>query len=58
MKRATSVLPEIKRMLEISIHALVKRATGKGRPLIFLVFISIHALVKRATLRFIVCALR
>ena len=25
-------------MLEISIHALVKRATGKGRPLIFFGF--------------------
>ena len=33
----------------ISIHALVKRATGERLPLSSYFFISIHALVKRAT---------
>ena len=36
--------------LKISIHALVKRATGEYDKKLMAVEISIHALVKRATL--------
>ena len=43
------MLPALIALLDISIHALVKRATRKSLPLKHGCFISIHALVKRAT---------
>ena len=49
MKRATSDAMEVDILLKISIHALVKRATPKGKFATEGQKISIHALVKRAT---------
>ena len=36
-------------MFTISIHALVKRATGYVKGDVIITYISIHALIKRAT---------
>ena len=44
------MLPALIDLLDISIHALVKRATSFGSLDIERLNISIHALVKRATL--------
>ena len=49
MKRATKVPAEKPDGQEISIHALVKRATITELSYITTICISIHALVKRAT---------
>ena len=49
MKRATQAELEEKNYIEISIHALVKRATEVADYMGFDSNISIHALVKRAT---------
>ena len=43
------MLPTLIALLDISIHALVKRATVKCIADSFCAAISIHALVKRAT---------
>ena len=52
MKRATSTISKLVELVDISIHALVKRATPKGKLAIDGQTISIHALVKRATYDF------
>ena len=57
MKRATTFQPPVLRLLRISIHALVKRATITPYSITPYQAISIHALVKRAT-RVIVFYLR
>ena len=49
MKRATLKMVFVGIAAKISIHALVKRATGDIVPRSKGDFISIHALVKRAT---------
>ena len=49
MKRATLLNKQEVKMLIISIHALVKRATFQAFALYSIRKISIHALVKRAT---------
>ena len=49
MKRATAVDGYTKGTDDISIHALVKRATYKIYEMFYKWDISIHALVKRAT---------
>ena len=49
MKRATHRQRYSDKGKEISIHALVKRATTIAIGLIIAIAISIHALVKRAT---------
>ena len=51
MKRATSLSLVTAARSDISIHALVKRATIDFKNLLINVIISIHALVKRATFR-------
>ena len=50
MKRATAVDGYTRGTDDISIHALVKRATDCNTVFIIDAYISIHALVKRATL--------
>ena len=50
MKRATSKVFKSKISVDISIHALVKRATNVVNNYIRVAGISIHALVKRATI--------
>ena len=54
MKRATKVTEAFEMFVDISIHALVKRATTTGYILFILPIISIHALVKRATAKALV----
>ena len=49
MKRATAMAIIDKSLPDISIHALVKRATLKIGGKNYKIVISIHALVKRAT---------
>ena len=49
MKRATDWDANFPDMYDISIHALVKRATKGGKIQLSAKVISIHALVKRAT---------
>ena len=49
MKRATRASALALRGIRISIHALVKRATGDPLVTALYAIISIHALVKRAT---------
>ena len=51
MKRATELEAIIDIALNISIHALVKRATAFIGKNTYIRYISIHALVKRATYR-------
>ena len=51
MKRATVFTKAQYNIDNISIHALVKRATGKVIKAWLFWIISIHALVKRATFR-------
>ena len=50
MKRATFKSKDLSISFNISIHALVKRATDGGTKFVEICFISIHALVKRATI--------
>ena len=52
MKRATQIICRFAHLLNISIHALVKRATLGNKGVDMKVIISIHALVKRATVPF------
>ena len=49
MKRATAFITDVEYVNNISIHALVKRATKSWNNYTFRLYISIHALVKRAT---------
>ena len=57
MKRATKHPSGKARCWEISIHALVKRATATHQMELAKLEISIHALVKRATLAIIIILL-
>ena len=49
VKRATTDIVQMQKIIGISIHALVKRATSIASVYPVTVVISIHALVKRAT---------
>ena len=49
MKRATGLCIKVLMRYDISIHALVKRATAEPNSSEAEILISIHALVKRAT---------
>ena len=53
MKRATYCFDEPPHYSDISIHALVKRATKNSVKVFDVIDISIHALVKRATNSFV-----